>query len=158
VLITAGPLPAPLPPAHLVTSTTVRRNEFSPLARIKSLNYLDAILARQEAAARGADDALLLSTRGQVAEASAANLFVLLDGALVTPPVEDGALPGVMRQVLLDAGAAERPLAPADLVGVEEIFLTNALGLRAVAGLDGRALPVVAGPAFRAALRLAEPT
>ena len=77
----------------------IRRNEHSPLARVKSLNYLDNVLARHEAETRAADDALLLNTAGDLACASAANLFLLLDGTLVTPSVTSGALPGTVREL-----------------------------------------------------------
>ncbi len=70
-----------------------RRNEFSPLSGIKSLNYLDNILARQEAQRAGCDDALLLNTLGRLAESTIANLFVQRDGQLLTPPLSEGALP-----------------------------------------------------------------
>ncbi|OYX11171.1 MAG: 2-keto-4-methylthiobutyrate aminotransferase [Rhizobiales bacterium 32-66-8] len=139
VLIGATALVAPASaPVRLMTCTVTRRNEMSPLSRIKSLNYLDNILARQEAAARGLDDALLLNTRGQVAEASYANLFAVREGTLVTPPVADGALPGIMRAEILRLGAREETLTPRDLAGAEEVFLSTSLGLRPVAELDGR--------------------
>lgn len=138
LLITAAPLPPPLPPARVVVARDTRRNEHSPLARIKSLSYLDGVLARQEAARRGADDALLLNTAGRLAEASAANLFLVLDGALVTPPVSEGALPGVMRAAVLDAVAVvERPVAADELSRADEVFLTSSLGVRPVVAVDG---------------------
>lgn len=141
VLLTAAPLGAPMPPARLVIARGTRRNERSPLCGIKSLNYLDNILARQEAAAAGADDGLLLNTRDLVAETSIANLFAVLEGELVTPPLADGALPGVMRADILALGARERSLSEADLRGAQEIFLSSSLGLRPVREVEGRALP-----------------
>jgi branched-chain amino acid aminotransferase len=141
MLITAGPLPA-AGPVRVIVSTVTRRNEASPLSRIKSLNYLDSVLARQEAARRGADDALLLNSRHAIAEATAANVFVRLGGRLVTPPVSDGALPGVMRAVLIErCGAVERTLFPPDLQAADGAFLSNSLGLRPVSTLEGRSLP-----------------
>ncbi|MDG5494581.1 MULTISPECIES: aminotransferase class IV [Azospirillaceae] len=138
LLLTAGPLPGELPPARLIIATRTCRNEHSPLSRLKTLNYLDSIIARNEAQARGADDAILLNSRGQVAEASAANLFVRLDGHWLTPPVSDGALPGTMRAALLKAwGAGERSLLPADLDRAEEMVLTTALGIRPVSTVSG---------------------
>ena len=141
LLITAAPLPAPASPAHTIIAQTTRRNEHSPLARIKSLNYLDSILARQEAASAGADDAILLNTAGQVAEATAANLFVLHAGAWTTPPVADGALPGITRSLLLEAGfATEATLTPERLITADAAFLSTSLGLRLVASVDGHAI------------------
>jgi branched-chain amino acid aminotransferase len=113
----------------------IPRNERSPLSKIKSLNYLENVLARREAEARGADDALLLNTAGDLTCGSAANLFLLLDGALVTPGVASGALPGTLRglvaTVLAPQGpgleVVERAVRPEELRVAEEGFLTNAL-------------------------------
>lgn len=108
----------------------VRRNEGSPLASIKSLNYLENILARHEAAAQGADEALMLNSAGNVAGASAANLFLVLAGQLITPTLTCGALPGTVRQTILDHAPGHvqvRPITLADLTACEEAFLTNAL-------------------------------
>ncbi|MFG1371555.1 aminotransferase class IV [Xanthobacter oligotrophicus] len=150
LVITAAPLPAPAPPARLVIAQGTRRNDRSPLAQVKSLNYLDNILARQEAARRGADDALLLNTRERVAETSIANVFAVIGGDLVTPPLSEGVLPGIMRAAVLTEGAGERPLTAEDLSGAEEIFITSALGIRSVAALEGRE---VAGRAVAEQLR-----
>lgn len=128
---------------HAVTST-VRRNESSPLANIKSLNYLDNILARQEAAAQGADDALLLNTKGNIVCASAANIFFVQNDVLFTPPLHDGALPGTMREHLLKELApeyglnvVERSVSPNKISQMDEAFLTNALmGVMPLAKID----------------------
>lgn len=139
VLISAGPLPD-LTPVRLVLAKVTRRNEFSPLSCIKSLNYLDSILARQEAAARGADDALMLNTQGRIAETTMANVFLVLNGNLVTPPLSDGALPGIMRAEVLKAGAVEQAILPADIARAREIFITTSLGIRSVDEVEGRPL------------------
>jgi branched-chain amino acid aminotransferase len=139
LLITAGTLPSPAPPARAIIAASTRRNQDSPLSRLKSLNFLDSIIARREAAARGADDAILLDTRGRLAEATVANLFVVLDETILTPPLADGAMPGVTRARLLAAGLAqERTLWPADLSRAHAGFLTNSLGLRALACIGDR--------------------
>ncbi|GGF56047.1 2-keto-4-methylthiobutyrate aminotransferase [Azorhizobium oxalatiphilum] len=138
VLATLAPRAAPLPPARLCLAQVTRRNEHSPLARIKSLNYLDNILARQEAQRRDCDDALLLNTQGRIAESTIANLFAVRDGALFTPPVSEGALPGVMRAELLARGARETPLGVEDIAQADELLLTSSLGIRSVASCEGR--------------------
>lgn len=139
LLIAPAPWPEAAAPAQAVIAGETRRNERSPLSRIKCLNYLDNVLARQEAARRGAADALLLNTAGRIAEATASNLFVVLDGRLVTPPVADGALPGVLRaDVIAALGAVERSLVPDDVQRASEAFLTNSLGVRALVAVDGR--------------------
>src|SRR5205085_322053 len=86
-----------------VVVSDIRRNEFSPLANIKSLSYLDNVLAKKRAIRDGFDEAILLNTVGNVAEASAANVFIVTDQSqLITPRLQDGVLPGITRQVVLD--------------------------------------------------------
>jgi branched-chain amino acid aminotransferase len=132
----------PQGPVALVVARGTCRNQASPLSRVKSLNYLDAVLARREAAERGADDAVMLNTAGRVAETSIANLFARIDGAWVTPPAAEGALPGIMRaEVLARLGAGEQPTSVADLQRAEAVLLTNALSIRAVARLEDAPLP-----------------
>ncbi|WP_425107148.1 aminotransferase class IV [Ancylobacter sp.] len=133
-------------PARLITATG-RRNEFSPTANLKTLGYLDHILAAREAAAAGVDDALLLNTRGRVACTTIANVFALIAGRLVTPALREGCLPGIMRALVIEAAprlglaVEERPLAPAALTGADAVFLTNSVRfLRPVTALDGVAL------------------
>ena len=136
--------------ARAITSR-IPRNEHSPLARVKALSYLDNVLARREAEACGADDALLLNTNGDVACASAANLFLLLDGALVTPSAASGALPGTLRGLVAAELApraglevVERAVRPEELRAAEEAFLTNALiGIAPLTEVDG--LPIGTG-------------
>ncbi|MCE2565326.1 aminotransferase class IV [Komagataeibacter sp. FNDCF1] len=140
-LITATPATPPSTPVRLVTATH-RRDEGSVLSRIKSLNYLPSILARMEAAAQEADDALLLNNAGHVAETSASTLVACLDGRPVTPPVHDGALPGTVRGVLVEAGLlAVGRIEVATLREACAIFTLNSLGAREVVALDGRAVP-----------------
>ena len=141
LLITAGELPAAPFAARLIVARRTRRNEASRLSRIKTLNYLDNIMARIEAADAFADDALLLNTRGNLAEATAANVFLFIAGAWVTPPVADGALPGIARALVLESGMAhEESLPRGAWERAEAGFLTNALGMRPIAKINGRAL------------------
>jgi branched-chain amino acid aminotransferase len=139
LVITVAPLPPPAQPARVIIAHSTRRNEHSPLSRIKHTNYLDNILARREAEAAGADDALLLNTAGRVAESTVANIFVLVDGFMLTPPIADGALPGVMRfEAMKLAKSEEGSITPEMLMRASEVFLTNALGVRAVTHIDGK--------------------
>lgn len=141
VLVAAGPLANTMTPARAIICTVTRRNEMSPLSRIKSLNYLDNILARQEAAVRNADEALLLNTRSHLAEATTANVIVLRDNVLLTPSITDGALPGIMREILIErCGVTEAPLRCPDLLAADAVFLCNSLGLRSLISLDDQPL------------------
>jgi branched-chain amino acid aminotransferase len=139
LVITASPLPPPAAPARVIIAAVTRRNEHSPLSRIKHLNYLDNILARREAERLNADDAILLNTAGRVAESTVANIFVLVDGFMLTPPVDDGALPGIIRaEAVKLARAEERGVTVEMLTRASEVFLTSALGVRPVTHIDGK--------------------
>ncbi|MCG8509483.1 MAG: aminotransferase class IV [Rhodospirillales bacterium] len=140
ILITAAEVPlAPPRPAAVAVSRTVRRNAASPLVRVKSLNYLENTLAALEAARLGADDALIPNLDSKLAEATASNLFAVIDGKAMTPPIGDGALPGTMRAAVIDAlDAAEESLGAARLEAASEIFLSNSAGIRPVVKLEGQ--------------------
>lgn len=141
LLISASPLPPPAEPARAIIAFSTRRNEHSPTSRIKSLSYLDNVIARQEAEQYGANEALLLNTQGRLAEATISNLFLLIDGALLTPSVAEGALPGVVRADLLAKfRGQEAHLEVDDLGRAEEAFLTNALGVRPLIEVAGQAI------------------
>lgn len=112
--------------------------------RVKSLNYLNSVLAKREAKLRHADEALVLNQRGTIAEASAANLFVVRRGELLTPPTSDGCLEGITRASVLTIAAGlgiparESSLVRADLFDADEVFLSGT-GARIVpcGSLDG---------------------
>jgi branched-chain amino acid aminotransferase len=149
VIVSAAPFDPVLmfQPASLAVSA-IRRNDTSPLSRLKSLGYLDNVLALADARRRGASDALMLNTGGQVACASVANVFCLKGDRLETPPVEDGVLAGIVRGRLFELApaqglaAVERSLVPADLLNADAVFLTNSVRLiQPVAELDGIRLP-----------------
>ena len=134
----------------LVTSSLRRPPPDALDPRVKSLNYLNNVLATLEARQRGADDALLLNHAGMVAEASVANVFVHRDGELLTPPPTDGALEGITRATVLELAGAqgiparERSLGRFDLFAADEAFLTGSgAGIVPVRSLDGQ--PIGAG-------------
>jgi branched-chain amino acid aminotransferase len=115
--------------------------------RVKSLNYLNNVLAKREANLRGADDALVLNAQGLVAEATAANVFTLRGDRLETPPPTDGALEGLTRRTVLEIGRAlgletrERSLGRFDLYAADAVFYTGTrAGLVPVGSLDGSPL------------------
>jgi branched-chain amino acid aminotransferase len=155
VVISLHPLPPTRnDPVHAIVATVTRRNEHSPFSRVKATPYLDSIVALAEAREKGAQDAVLLNTAGRVASACYANLFAVVDGVPVTPPLADGPLPGVTRARLLTAlGGEERSLAPDDLAQCDEIFLTNSFGVRSVTALDGA--PLADGPVSARAREIA---
>lgn len=146
IFLRAFPLPV-LPPRPSLASTDIPAPAPGPLTRIKTGERLAHVAALRSALARGADEGLLFNATGGLVCASAANVFVALDECWITPPVEEGALPGITRARIL---AMERfagwPVVEASvsremLRKAETIVLTNAIaGMRAVSELDGQTL------------------
>jgi branched-chain amino acid aminotransferase len=101
----------------------------SPL--IKSNNLLNNALAMQEAFRRGAFEGVMRNYRGELAECTQSNLFIVKDGAALTPPLDAGLLPGITREFVFEIGAdagipvREAVLHDADLLGADEAFLTS---------------------------------
>jgi len=143
VVAIAWPRPANPPEDLRAIVSSVRVNHESSLTQIKSANRLPYVLAKQEASGAGADEALLLNQAGHVAEFSAYNLFAVINDRLFTPPVSDGALPGVTREAVLQLAerlkipANEWSIKAADLVDASEIFATNSTrGIVPIVGLN----------------------
>ena len=115
----------------LIAST--RQNQLSPLTTVKSLNFLNNIMARREAIAKGFDDAILRDGDGFVAEASTSNIFLVSNNQLITPSERCGILLGITRKVVMelaeklgfDVFEKETPIA--ELMAAEECFLTNSI-------------------------------
>jgi branched-chain amino acid aminotransferase len=155
VIIVGGPVSNPGTGMRVVTSP-IRRPAPSVLpAHVKTLSYGPALLARLDAIRRGADEAIMLDELGLVAEASVANLFAVVDGALLTP-VPRACLDGITRRAIIELGRAaglhvlEVGLTPEALVGADEIFLTGTSAqVTAVLELDGVELPSAPGPVTR---------
>ena len=129
-----------------VISCVTRRTPTSALnPEIKSLNYLNNILAKIEVARAGADEGLMLNQEGYVTEATADNIFVRLAGGLVTPPAYAGLLEGITRQVVFELAAEmdlplkEELLTLYDVYSAEECFLTGTgAEIVPVVRVDGR--------------------
>lgn len=116
-------------------------------ARVKSLNYLNNVMARIEAVESGFDEAILLDIRGFVAEAPGENVFVVKGGVLKTPKAHN-VLDGITRKVVLEIAeregipAEEADLTLYDLYTADECFLTSSFSrVHAVAEVDGRPIP-----------------
>ena len=119
-----------------------RKNEHTAAASIKSISYMDNILAKQEAMSRGYDEAILLNTASNIADGSISNIYIVKNKQIFTPPVADGALPGVVRSILLAEfnhlfPIIEKTILPVELLEADEMFLTNALmGVKSVGKVD----------------------
>ena len=138
---------APLPQYHEPVRLGLRahgRHAASPLAGVKSISWLPNVWAVAEAQKEGFDEVVLLNERGEVAECTAANIFMVKNRQVFTPPLNSGCLEGVTRGVLFEIareagiGVTERALRPEDLYAADEVFISstnrNLLGVAEIAG------------------------
>ncbi len=141
---------APAPPAGgsiRLAVATVRRNESSPTSRLKTLSYLDNVLARAEARSKGADEALMLDLRGHLACVAAGNLFWTRGSRLYTPALSCGVLDGIVRGRVM-AAAQSMGVVVQEVVAKRfvlsragAVFVTNSLiGAALASSLDGTPL------------------
>jgi branched-chain amino acid aminotransferase len=149
LIVSAYPFPPFLgnDPIKLFTSAVVRKAPRSLGAHVKSLNYLDAIVAKQQAGELGMADAVMLDSLGAVAECTGANLFIVVGDTLVTPTTR-AALPGITRRTVLEIAAEEgisaeeREVWPAELHCADGAFVCGSgAGVVPIGSFDGR--PVV---------------
>lgn len=129
-----------------------RVNTFSALTGVKSLNYLEQVLAWEEAQARDFDEAVMLNERGEIVSATMANIFWVKDGTVHTPSLGSGAIAGVTRGAVIEL--AEKHFIPliegvyemADLTEADEIFLASAsLGIATITTFDFRRYSITVG-------------
>ncbi len=146
---------------NLITAGTVRNSPAALSPAIKSLNYLNNILAKIEAINAGTVEALMLNNEGYVAECTGDNVFIVRGGKLETPPVSAGALIGITRGVVIELAGklgipvGEPNLTRYDLMTADECFLTGtAAEIVPVAALDGR--PIGSGKPGALTLKLTE--
>jgi branched-chain amino acid aminotransferase len=130
---------------EIMTVATTRNHPSALNPRIKSLNYLNNVMARLEAALAGCQEALMLNHKGEIAECSGDNIFLYKNGEVLTPPLDAGLLAGVTRSVAIELARAEGivvrevPLTRHDVYIADEVFLTGtAAEIVAVVKCDGR--------------------
>jgi branched-chain amino acid aminotransferase len=127
---------------------SVRRNHPQALdPAIKSCNLLNNILAVREAQGKGASEAIMLNQAGAVVECASSNIFLVRKGTVVTPPLRDGLLAGVTRDIVIEIGreigldVREETIRPEELFAADEVFITSSLKEAApVRAIDGRAI------------------
>lgn len=128
-----------IPKNFKLTISRYRINTTSPLAGVKSCNYLEHLMALDEAKSRGFNEAIRLNERGEIASACMANVFWLKGDRLFTPSLRTGCLAGTTREYILEnLGCAEVEAAVGELENADAIFLTSAgIGVVNVAEFDG---------------------
>jgi branched-chain amino acid aminotransferase len=115
-------------PSSVVVTAPWTRNEHGALAGVKSTSYAENVRVLAYATQQGASEALLLNTAGHLCEGTGSNVFVVLDGRVVTPPLSSGALGGITRELVLEwTDVEERDLTLEEALSADEVFLTSSL-------------------------------
>ena len=154
LVVAAGPL-TPWEADTTAVSVPWPRNDRSPVAGVKTTSYAENVVALAEARKVGATEAILPNTRGNLCEGTGSNVFVVLGGRLVTPPLMAGCLAGVTRALVLELlpDADEDDVPFAALAEAGEVLLTSTTrDVQPLRQLDGRVLPGVDGPVARRAI------
>jgi branched-chain amino acid aminotransferase len=132
---------------NIVTVATMRNHPAATNARVKSLNYLNNVMARMEATLANCEEALMLNHKGEVSECSGDNIFLVKKGILYTPPLDSGCLEGITRNAVMELAAKhnvplkETALSRFDVYTSDECFLTgSAAEIVPVATVDGRTI------------------
>jgi len=154
LVVAARPL-APWPAETAAVTVPWPRNERSALTGVKATSYAENVIALAEAHKVGASEAIMPNTRGRLCEGTGTNVFAVVGGELVTPPLLAGCLAGVTRALVLEllpeADEADVPLEA--LAEASEVLLTSTTrDVQPLNQLDGRPLPGVAGPWARRAM------
>ena len=147
-LLLAASAVSPWPERIAAVTVEWCRNERSAIAGAKTTSYAENVVALATAHRRGAHEALLPNTRGELCEGTGSNVVVERDDVLVTPPLSSGCLAGVTRELLLEWAAEEGlpviedVVTPADLAAAPEVLLTSSTrDVQHVAEVDGRPVP-----------------
>jgi branched-chain amino acid aminotransferase len=147
----------PLPAASVdVVTVPWPRNERGALSGLKTTSYGENVRALAYAAERGGSEAIFGNTVGQLCEGTGSNVFVVIAGRLVTPPLSSGCLAGVTRALVIEwAGAEEQDLPFEALASAEEAFLSGTTrDVQPIAHVDGNALAAAPGPVTRKAAEI----
>ncbi|MCS5679146.1 MAG: aminotransferase class IV [Acidimicrobiales bacterium] len=123
------------------------RNERGALTGLKTTSYAENVRALEAAHRRGASEALLTNTQGRLCEGTGTNVFLVVDGVLVTPPLSSGCLPGITRELVLElADVVERDVDPREIAEASEAFLTSSTReVGAISAVDDTVLPEAPG-------------
>lgn len=154
LVIVAGGALAPWPESTDVVVVPWPRNERGALAGLKTTSYGENVVALGWAKARGAGEAIFANLEGDLCEGTGSNVFVGIDGRLVTPPLSSGCLAGVTRALILEVveGAIEADLPVDALARADEAFLTSTTReVQPIRAVDGAPLPSTPGPLTAAA-------
>jgi branched-chain amino acid aminotransferase len=152
-VVVAAAAQAPSPDTTAVHVVPWPRNERGALSGLKTISYGENVVALAWARERGSGEALFANLAGDLCEGTGTNVFLGVEGELVTPPVSSGCLAGVTRALVVElTGATERDVPLADLARADEAFLTSTTReVQAISAIDDRRLPQCPGPLTKAA-------
>jgi branched-chain amino acid aminotransferase len=146
-IVLAGPQARP-PAAGRLSVVPWTRNERSAVAGLKTTSYAENVVALAHAKARGAIEAVFGNTRGELCECTGSNVFVVVDGEVLTPPADSGLLPGITRELVIEWGreggipVREETLPLSVLDEADEVFITSSTkDVLPIEAVDGRELP-----------------
>jgi branched-chain amino acid aminotransferase len=154
-IVATAEQPRPAPTVDVVT-VPWPRNERGALSGLKTISYGENVRALAYAAERGGSEAIFANTVGQLCEGTGSNVFVVIGGRLLTPPLSSGCLAGVTRALVIEWADAEEQDLPLDaLAGAEEAFLSGTTrDVQPIRNVDGIALPAAPGPVTRKAAEI----
>lgn len=144
IFVTATSYEKPMSPLKAMISS-IRRDKTYPLCQIKHLGYQASILSKLEASERGFDEALMVNISGNLVCSTTGNLFLIIQGEILTPPITDGALPGIMRGKIIQQHKSIKikSLTMKDLEIAEAAFVSNSLiGVQMISCIDGKQLNI----------------
>ena len=146
VVVAIAPM-TPWPPTADVVIVPWSRNEYAATVGTKTTSYADNVVALQYAHDRGAAEAIFANTQGNLCEGTGSNVFVVVEGRLITPPLSSGCLAGVTRALILEwVGAVEEDVPVEALATADEAFLASSTrDIQPVATVDGTRLPAAPG-------------
>ncbi|MBM3687715.1 MAG: 4-amino-4-deoxychorismate lyase [Actinobacteria bacterium] len=141
-LVVAASAMKPWPESAAVITVPWPRNERSPLAGVKSTSYAENVLALARAHEHGAGEALVPDTQGRLCEGTGSNVFIVVEGRLITPTLATGCLPGVTRDLVLEWADAVEEDVPFSAIGdADEVFITSSTrDVQPVHRVDARSL------------------
>jgi branched-chain amino acid aminotransferase group I len=151
---------------HIGIASVIRRSRQSTIVTMKTVNHLDSVMARMEAAAKDLDETLILNDDGFIAEGGGCNVFFVREGRLLTPALNSGILPGVTRDLVMELGAglgietSQGPVGIGVIRKCDEAFVTNAvieiMPVTAVSDMQGNKVTINNGEPGRITQQLME--
>ena len=147
LIVAAGPI-SDWPPSTRVVVVPWPRNDRGAVAGLKTVSYAENVVALARAHAQGAGEAIFANTVGRLCEGTGSNIFVGVDGRLLTPPLSSGCLGGITRELLVESGVAVEEDIPLESIhdASEALLTSSTREVQPISHVDDRQLPDCPGP------------